>query len=73
MAQALKFLAGRRIPQPRGLVVTRGGELLAVGAEGHGINSVIMAQALKFLAGRRIPQPRSPVHHSRWRAACRRG
>ena len=58
-------LAGRRVPQPHRLVPARGGEGLAVGAEGHRRHpALVPLEGGAGLAGRRVPQPHRRV------AAC---
>jgi hypothetical protein len=47
MVQALHFLVCRRIPQPRSVVITRGGELLlAVGAKYNLGYAAVMQQRM---------------------------
>ena len=42
MSEPLQFLARGGVPQPRGFIPTGGGELLAVGVEGDGVDSIVM-------------------------------
>src|SRR5260221_632629 len=54
--------SGRRLPQPRCLVVAAGHHGLAIGAEDHGIYHTLVVQwGRERPTGRHLPQPRRKV------------
>ena len=61
------WLAGLGVPQPRRLVVRRGDDALAVGAERRARHSSRMAfeRLADWLAGLGVPQPRRAVRQTR--------
>ena len=61
-AQGQQFLAAVPVPHLRCLVITAGGEALAIGAKGHTVNRAgVAAQGEQFLAALPVPNLRRLV------------